>query len=114
MCIRDSGWSWRWLLINLVAAWVLTTLSPNKGDRYIAPLLPSLLLLLARGWWQWGHWFETRRSRLVWPLFGAGCWPVCQRAGPISCIALKTGPAARWKRWWKPPAVRIPAGLLPR
>ena len=68
----DHGWSWRWLLINLVAAWVLTTLSPNKGDRYITPLLPSLLLLLARGWWQWGHWFEARRSRLVWPLFGAG------------------------------------------
>jgi len=68
----DHVWSWRWLLLNLVAAWVLTTLSPNKGDRYIAPLLPSLLLLLARGWWQWGHWFEARRSRLVWPLFGAG------------------------------------------
>lgn len=68
----DHAWSWRWLLLNLVAAWVLTTLSPNKGDRYIAPLLPSLLLLLARGWWQWGHWFESRRSRLVWPLFGAG------------------------------------------
>ena len=68
----DHAWSWRWLLLNLVAAWVLTTLSPNKGDRYIAPLLPSLLLLLARGWWQWGHWFEARRSRLVWPLFGAG------------------------------------------
>ncbi|QNI83525.1 dolichyl-phosphate-mannose-mannosyltransferase family protein [Synechococcus sp. RS9907] len=68
----DNAWSWRWLLINLVVAWVLTTLSPNKGDRYIAPLLPSLLLLLARGWWQWGHWFEARRSRLVWPLFGAG------------------------------------------
>jgi len=68
----DHAWSWRWLLLNLVAAWVLTTLSPNKGDRYIAPLLPSLLLLLARGWWQWGHWFEARRSSLVWPLFGAG------------------------------------------
>ena len=35
-----------------------------------APL--CLLLLLARGWWQWGHWLEARRSRLVWPLFGAG------------------------------------------
>ena len=66
------AWSWRWLLINLLAAWVLTTLSPNKGDRYIAPLLPSLLLLLARGWWQWGHWLQARRSRLVWPLFSAG------------------------------------------
>ena len=68
----DHAWSWRWLLINLVAAWVLTTLSPNKGDRYIAPLLPSLLLLLARGWWQWGQWLQARRPKLVWPLFGAG------------------------------------------
>nr|WP_115095398.1 glycosyltransferase family 39 protein [Synechococcus sp. UW106] len=68
----DHAWSWRWLVINLVAAWVLTTLSPNKGDRYIAPLLPALLLLLARGWWQWGHWLQARRSALVWPLFGAG------------------------------------------
>jgi hypothetical protein len=68
----DHGWSWRWLMVNLVGAWVLTTLSPNKDGRYITPLLPSLVLLLARGWWQWGHWFEARRSRLVWPLFGAG------------------------------------------
>ena len=50
----DRSWSWRWLVINLLAAWILTTLSPNKGDRYIAPLLPMLVLLLARGWWQWG------------------------------------------------------------
>ncbi|AHF64776.1 hypothetical protein Syncc8109_2468 [Synechococcus sp. WH 8109] len=68
----DYAWSWRWLLLNLVAAWVLTTLSPNKDARYITPLLPSLVLLLARGWWQWGHWFESRCSRFVWPVFGAG------------------------------------------
>ena len=68
----DHAWSWRWLLINLVAAWVLTTLSPNKDARYITPLLPSLVLLLSRGWWQWGHWLKVRLSRLLWPLFGAG------------------------------------------
>ena len=68
----DHDWSWRWLSINLLAAWVFTTLSPNKDSRYITPLLPSLVLLLARGWWQWGHWFESRCSRFVWPLFGAG------------------------------------------
>nr|WP_255616193.1 4-amino-4-deoxy-L-arabinose transferase [Synechococcus sp. MU1642] len=68
----DHAWSWRWLLINLVAAWVLTTLSPNKDARYITPLLPSLVLLLSRGWWQWGQWLKVRLSRLVWPLFGAG------------------------------------------
>ena len=71
-CSTDHSWSWRWLLLNLVAAWVFTTLSPNKDARYITPLLPSLVLLLARGWWQWGHWFESRFSRFVWPLFGAG------------------------------------------
>ena len=68
----DHGWSWRWLLINLVAAWVLTTLSPNKDARYIAPLLPSLVLLLARGWWQWGHWLKAKWPWLIWPMFGVG------------------------------------------
>ena len=63
-----------------MAAWVLTTLSPNKGDRYIAPMLPALLLMLARGWWQWGHWLQARHSSLVWPLFGAGLF-ACVPAG---------------------------------
>ena len=66
------GWSWRWLLINLLAAWVLTTLSPNKGDRYIVPVLPMLLLLLSRGWLQWGLWWQRSRPVLVWPLLVAG------------------------------------------
>ena len=68
----DHAWSWRWLLINLVAAWVLTTFSPNKDARYITPLLPSLVLLLARGWWQWGHWLKAERPGLIWPMFGVG------------------------------------------
>ena len=59
--LGDDGWSWRWLVINLLAAWLLTSLSPNKGDRYIAPLLPALLLLLSRGWWQWGMWLQQWR-----------------------------------------------------
>ena len=68
----DHGWSWRWLMVNLVGAWVLTTLSPNKDGRYITPLLPSLVLLLARGWWQWGHWWATRRPWMAWPFFALG------------------------------------------
>ena len=67
----DHGWSWRWLLINLVAAWVLTTLSPNKGDRYITPLLPSLCCswpeALAMGPLVRGQAFEAGVA-----LFGAG------------------------------------------
>ncbi|WP_370455504.1 4-amino-4-deoxy-L-arabinose transferase [Synechococcus sp. RSCCF101] len=49
---RDSPW-W-WLLGCLAGGWLLTTLSPNKSDRYIAPLLPLVVILLARGWWAWG------------------------------------------------------------
>ena len=68
----DGSWSWSWLLINLLATWLLTSLSPNKGDRYIAPLLPMLLLLLARGWWQWGLWLQKRRPRFPGPLLAIG------------------------------------------
>jgi hypothetical protein len=73
----DRGWSWRWLVINLLGAWILTTLSPNKGDRYIAPLLPMLVLLLARGWWQWGLWWQQEGLRWVRPLVAAGVLACC-------------------------------------
>lgn len=68
-----QGSGWRWLLINLLSTWVLTTLSPNKGDRYIAPLLPMLVLLLARGWWQWGLWFQRHRPATAVPFLVLGC-----------------------------------------
>ena len=73
----DRGWSWRWLVINLLGAWILTTLSPNKGDRYIAPLLPMLVLLLARGWWQWGLWWQQHGLRWMRPLLAAGVLACC-------------------------------------
>ena len=50
---------WAWLLGCTLAGALATTLSPNKDPRYIAPVLPLLLLLLARGWWQLG--LELRR-----------------------------------------------------
>ena len=68
----DQLSSWRWLVINLFSAWVLTTLSPNKGDRYIAPLLPMLVMLLSRGWWQWGLWLQRHRPQLAIPLLLGG------------------------------------------
>ncbi len=49
----DDLYGWKWLLITLFFGWVFTSISPNKGDRYITPLLPMLLILLSRGWWQW-------------------------------------------------------------
>ena len=73
----DDPWHWRWLLINLLAAWLLTSLSPNKSDRYITPLLPTLLLLLARGWWQWGGWLRQRAAWLA---------PVALISGLMACL----------------------------
>ena len=73
----DMGWSWRWLLINLLAAWVLTTLSPNKGDRYIVPVLPMLLLLPSRGWWPADAGWQRQPEVLVWPSAGCRCTGLC-------------------------------------
>ena len=63
----DCRDAWCWLIGTLLLGWLVTNLSPNKDARYIAPLLPSLLLLLTRGWWQWGEWIRQRwPSRSRW------------------------------------------------
>ncbi len=49
---------WKWLIFNLIASWIFTSISPNKGDRYIAPVLPSLIILLSRGWLEWNLWVQ--------------------------------------------------------
>ncbi|GCE65000.1 phospholipid carrier-dependent glycosyltransferase [cyanobiont of Ornithocercus magnificus] len=54
----ENVWGWRWLVFSLMSGWLLTTLSPNKDPRYITPLLPSLILLLARGWLELGFWLQ--------------------------------------------------------
>ena len=53
---------WAWLLGVAISGWLCTSLSPNKDARYIAPVLPLLALLLARGWWALGQWIATRCS----------------------------------------------------
>ena len=63
----DEWLAWRWLILSLVAGWIFTHFSPNKDDRYIAPLLPMFLILLTRGIWQWGFWLKQRwPSRSSW------------------------------------------------
>ena len=61
---KDNYSAWKWLIINLVIGWIFTSLSPNKDSRYIAPLLPAIVLLLSRGWLQWGLWAKTKFPRL--------------------------------------------------
>ena len=51
---------WAWLLGVAISGWLCTSLSPNKDERYIAPVLPLLALLLARGWWALGAWIAHR------------------------------------------------------
>ena len=52
---------WCWLLGSMAAGALLTVLSPNKDPRYLAPLMPLLAIVLARGW-----------LALPWPLLGLG------------------------------------------
>ena len=64
---------WGWLLGCAAAGWLATTLSPNKDARYIAPVLPLLLMVLAAGWWQLGQLLSQRfGSRTGAALLGAG------------------------------------------
>ena len=41
---------WGWLLGCTVSGWLLTTMSPNKDARYIAPVLALLILWISLGW----------------------------------------------------------------
>jgi hypothetical protein len=54
---------WGWLLGSLLAGWLATSLSPNKDSRYITPVLPLLMMLIARGWWAVGTWFLGRQGQ---------------------------------------------------
>ena len=41
---------WPWLIGVTLMGWICTSLSPNKDARYIAPVLPMLILLITKGW----------------------------------------------------------------
>lgn len=56
----EPGPGWGWLIGCALSGWLFTTLSPNKDARYIAPVLPLLVLLLAEGWWRLGLWLRRR------------------------------------------------------
>jgi hypothetical protein len=54
---------WAWLLGCAFSGWLLITLSPNKDPRYFTPVLPLLVILLARAWWEVGLWIHRRWGR---------------------------------------------------
>jgi 4-amino-4-deoxy-L-arabinose transferase-like glycosyltransferase len=63
--MRSLPAGWPWLIGCTLAGVIATTLSPNKDARYIAPVLPLLSLLLARGWWWIGQQLVRRWGSLV-------------------------------------------------
>ncbi len=83
------GPGWGWLIGCTLAGWLATTVSPNKDPRYITPVLPLLLLLLARGWWLVGEAIAARAGRraalvaLAGGLLGVAGGTVAERASAI-------------------------------
>ena len=78
----DCKPAWCWLIGTFLLGWIFTNFSPNKDSRYIAPLLPPLLLLLSRGWWQWGWWIRQR-----WPAQSAWVPGLAITAGALVVVA---------------------------
>ena len=84
---------WGWLLGCTVSGWLLTTMSPNKDSRYIAPVLPLLILWLGLGWlvlvsalqrWlgSWRAWAAVTASLLLATgISGVGRVTAVHRAG---------------------------------
>ena len=69
----DLPEGWGWLGVCILGGWLFTTLSPNKDARYITPVLPLLVILLARAWWEVGWWLRRRGGgSLAWVLLLAG------------------------------------------
>lgn len=64
---------WGWLTVCLLGGWLFTTLSPNKDARYFTPVLPLVVMVLARAWWDVGWWLRQRHGPpLAWALLLAG------------------------------------------
>ncbi len=61
--LRELPPGWPWLLGCGLSGWLFTSLSPNKDPRYIAPVLPLLVLMLSWGWRELGIWLQPRLGR---------------------------------------------------
>ncbi|MFN9619661.1 MAG: glycosyltransferase family 39 protein [Synechococcaceae cyanobacterium] len=84
---------WGWLIGCTLAGWLATTLSPNKDPRYITPVLPLLLLVLTRGWWEIGLVLRGRwgmgaaGAALAAGLMGASAGTAAERTAALSRAA---------------------------
>ncbi|MCX5949821.1 MAG: glycosyltransferase family 39 protein [Cyanobacteria bacterium] len=89
---------WGWLIGSLLAGWLATSLSPNKDSRYITPVLPLLMMVIARGWWAVGTWLQGRQGQ-SWTA------AIALASGLISAGLTTAGAAAAQIRREDPPSL---------
>lgn len=89
---------WGWLIGSLLAGWLVTSLSPNKDSRYITPVLPLLIMVIARGWWAVGTWLQGRQGQ-------SGSAAIALASGLISAGLTTTWAAASQIRREDPPSL---------
>ena len=53
------NFKWTWLTFNIFTSWTLTTLIPNKDERYIASTIPMIILILSLGFYKWNDWLNS-------------------------------------------------------
>ena len=96
---------WGWLIGCLLAGWLVTSLSPNKDSRYITPVLPLLMMVISRGWWAVGSWFQGRQGQ-TWTA------AIALASGLISAGLTTTMAAANQIRSEAPPSLESAIGHL--
>ncbi|MEB3350727.1 MAG: glycosyltransferase family 39 protein [Cyanobacteriota bacterium] len=90
---------WTWLAGATLVGGLLLSLSPNKDERYSAPLLPLLALLLAHQWWRLGPPLARRLGRrpaaglLAAGLAAAGLATGLERRRALAAAAPRPAPA---------------------
>ena len=92
--IRPIPADWAWILVCAAGGLLLLSLSPNKDERYFAPLLPAMVIVLAGGWRE--LWRRRRRLTLL--------------AGGVLLLELPTSLAIQQRPITAPP---IAAALAP-
>jgi 4-amino-4-deoxy-L-arabinose transferase-like glycosyltransferase len=112
--IPDGGWAW--LIGCTLSGWLFTTLSPNKDARYITPVLPLVVILLARAWWGVGGWLKSRWSpSMAWAALLAGVAAATSHAVSVAAAQIQRSepaPVAQLTRRLRALAGEAPTTLL--
>ena len=61
--------SWYWLICCLISGWFFLSIIPNKDPRYIAPILPLISIILAKGWIELAESINKQKWNLMSSIF---------------------------------------------